>query len=628
MHVNHRSGIPTASLSTSRDALAAAAAVAALAVGAVLWIADAHRFAEIIWAAEVVAVALSLVVAIVRAIMRRQFGVDFIALVAMVGALALGEYLAGAVVAVMWTGGNALEARATGRARRDLQLLVDRAPRMALLHTDGEVVEVTVDRIAIGDRILVRSGDIVPADGIIESERAVLDESALTGEPLPVERRQGSPVRSGTSNAGHAFDFRATRRAADSAYSTIVRLVTAAEASRAPFLRLADRYAAFFLPLTVIVAGAAWAFTGDPVRALAVVIVATPCPLILAAPVALVSGMSQAARAGVILKGAGAVERLAHVRTVLLDKTGTLTTGTPEVRRIATADGVEPDEVLRMAASVEQLSSHVVARSLVNEALSRDIALAFPTDVREDMGSGIEGRVGDHQVMAGSPEWVRARTARQAEATHLSDRRPEEGVVAVSVDGRLIGSVIFGDHLRLNAAQTIARLRTLGVEHVALVTGDTSAAAEAIGRDVGVDRVYPHQTPEQKLEIVQSLLAQPGARPVMMVGDGINDAPALAAADVGIAMAGAGATVSSETADAVVLVDQFERIADAITSSRWAFSIARQSVVFGLGASVIAMGLAAIGRIAPLQGALLQEGIDLAVIVNALRALRVPASAR
>ncbi len=598
-----------------------------LALGGALWFAGAERVADIVWSAEIVAVVASLVVSIVRAIIRKQFGVDVIALLAMVGALALGEYLAGAVIAVMWTGGNALEALASGRARRELQLLVDRAPRSALVHIDDHVVEVAVDDIQVGDRIVVRSGEIVPTDGVVESDRAVVDESALTGEPLPVERRHGSPVRSGTSNAGGAFDIRATRPAAESSYAAIVRLVIAAEANRAPFLRLADRYAAIFLPITLVTAGTAWAFSGDPIRGLAVMIVATPCPLILAAPVALVSGMSRAARSGVILKGAGVVERLADVRTVLLDKTGTLTTGTPEVRRIVTSANVDPEKVLQMAASVEQLSSHVVARALVNEALTRDIPLTFPIDVVEEMGRGVRGTVAGHQVVAGEPEWVRSTGALKVDSTALEDREPGDGLVAVSIDGSLVGAVVFGDRLRDDAAQTITRLRAQGVRHVALVTGDRAAVAETIGRNVGVDRVYSDQTPEQKLGIVTSLLGQAGARPVMMVGDGINDAPALAAADVGIAMAGTGATISSETADAVVLVDRFERIADAITSSRWAFSIARQSVVFGIGASVIAMGLAAVGLIAPLPGALLQEGIDLAVILNALRALRVPALA-
>jgi heavy metal translocating P-type ATPase len=590
-----------------------------LAAGALAALMGLSHAAEVIWGTLVTVASASLLVAIARALLTRRLGVDSIAFVAMVGALSLGEFLAGAVIAVMWTGGNALEAFAGGRARRELRLLVDRQPRTALRHSGNDVIEVAADALRVGDRVLLRTGDIAPADGTVASTLAIVDESALTGEPLPRERPRGDPIRSGTANAGPVFDLQVTHPASESTYAAIVRLVLAAEANRAPFLRLADRYAGIFLPITLATAAAAWAATGDPVRALAVTVVATPCPLILAAPVALVSGMSRAARSGVIVKGAAVVERLAKARTVLLDKTGTVTTGTPVVQRIEPVAGHSEDDVLRLAASVEQLSSHVVARAIVTCALKRGLRLTMPTEVTEDLGRGIVGTVAGARIRAGEARWALA-----SERPSLVPLAPGETEVTVTVDGRAAGLIVVGDQLRDDAATLVTQLRASGIRSVALLTGDRTAVAEIIGRTIGADRVYSEQTPVQKLRVVESLRALAETRPVVMVGDGINDAPALAAADVGIAIAGGGATVSSETADAVVLVDRVDRIALATTISRRAFHIARQSVILGIGASVIAMVLAAFGVIAPLPGALLQEGIDLAVIVNALRALRVP----
>jgi heavy metal translocating P-type ATPase len=388
---------------------------------------------------------------------------------------------------------------------------------------------------------------------------------------------------------------------------------------------MADRYAAFFLPVTLAVAGLAWGLSGDPVRGLAVLVVATPCPLILAAPVAILSGVSRAARAGVIVKGGAAIEQLGEARTVVLDKTGTLTMGTPDIDRMIRFDGMDETEMLRLAASVDQLSAHSLAEALVLGARRRDLALAFPDDVDEEPGQGAEGTVDGRRVAVGSEEWLRTRgyaippvAVRELDSGNGAGRAK----VLVGVDGRLLGAIVMADHLRPDAPELIAGLRAAGIRHVALATGDRAVVAEANGREIGVDRVYSEQTPEQKLELVRSLQETPDLRPVVMVGDGINDAPALALADVGIAMGTAGATVASETADAVILVDRVSRVADAIRIGRRSLHIARQSVIAGIGLSLVAMGFAAMGLIPPVYGALLQEGIDVAVILNALRALR------
>ncbi len=560
---------------------------------------------------------MPLAVSAVRTLAARRLGVDLIALLAIVAALAFGEYLAGAIVALMLAGGNALEAAAGSRARRELAALVARAPVTAHLRRDGDIVDVPVGEVVAGDVVMVRASEVLPVDGMVEVAEAVLDESALTGEPLPVVHPRGDTVRSGTANAGPAIDVRATRPASEGAYAALVRLVRQAESEQAPFVRMADRYAAFFLPLTLVLAIGAGALSGDPVRALAVLVVATPCPLILAAPVALLSGVSRAARQGVVTKGSGPIEQLGRARTVLLDKTGTLTLGTPGVAEVTAEDGLAPDEMLRLVGSLEQLSPNVVGRAIVQEARTRGLALAEPTDVVEGAGMGIEGRVDGRLVSAGNPRWL----ARHG-ITATGDAAPAGGLVLVGVDGRLAGRVVLHDTVRADAAGSIARLRAAGVTTVAIVTGDSVGGAGAVARELGIDHVHADLTPAGKVDAVRAAQRAPGGGPVVMVGDGINDAPALAAADGGIAMAAGGATVSSEAADVVIAVDRIDRVVDAVEIGRRSLAIARQSVIAGMGLSLVAMVAAALGHIPPVGGAVLQEGIDVAVILNALRALR------
>jgi heavy metal translocating P-type ATPase len=605
--------------------LLALAALAALAAGALLHAAGESRAGSAVWAASTASILVPLVGSVLRSLMRRDVGVDAIALVAIAAALALGQYLAGAVVALMLAGGNALEEYATRRAGRELTRLLERMPRIAHLRRDGLIEEVPVDRVRACDIVVVRAGEVAPVDGVVVSDGAVLDESALTGEPLPVARTRGREVRSGSANAGDPFDLRATRPAAESAYAAIVQLVRQAETERAPFVRLADRYAAGFLPLALAVAGGAWAVSGSSTRFLAVMVVATPCPLILAAPIAFIAGVSRAARRGVIVKSGGVIERLGEARSVLLDKTGTLTLGLPGIERVVVFDGLDPDELLRLAASVDQLSAHVLAEALVHDARSRGVVLVAPERVEEGRGQGVEGTVEGRRIAVGSSAWLRARGFTGAEeAARRLDGGLDAGMarILIGVDGELAGAVVMGDHVRADAHSLVDDLHAVGIRHVAMATGDRASVAHAVAAALGVDRVYAEQSPEDKLEIVESLRADPELRPVVMVGDGVNDAPALALADVGIAMGAAGGTISSDTADAVVVLDRVDRVLDALQIGRRSLRIARQSVLAGLGLSVVAMAAAAAGLLAPVFGALLQEAIDVAVIANALRALR------
>jgi heavy metal translocating P-type ATPase len=605
--------------------LLALQAAAALAGGGLLHLLGRPGWGTALWAVSTAVMLVPLTWSVGRALLRRDVGVDAIALVAIATALALGEYLAGAVVALMLAGGNALEGYAARRARRELTALVDRQPRIAHVRRGNAVEEVALAAVGIGDVLVVRTGEIVAVDGILVGREATIDESALTGEPLPRAVRRGEPISSGSANAGSVFELRAVRPAEKSTYAALVRLVEEAGRRRAPFERLADRYAAFFLPLTLALAGGAWILSGDPVRALAVLVIATPCPLILAAPIAFVAGVSRAARAGVIVKGGSGIERLGRARTVLLDKTGTLTMGTPELEGVELTDGRGEEELVRLAASLEQLSPHPLAEALVREAAARSLELTFPSDVEEDPGHGIEGVVDGHRVALGHAGWVTGRgyaaagvPARDAPGTDPRARAE----IHIGVDGRLAGVLVLADHVREDAADAIQALRASGIDHVAMVTGDRKSVGEEVGRALGVDRVYAEQRPEDKLEIVRAAQARSELRPVLMVGDGVNDAPALALADVGIAMGSRGATVASETADAVIVVDRIDRVAEAVTIGRRSLAIARQSVLVGIGLSLVGMVFAAFGYITPIAGALLQEAIDVAVILNALRALR------
>jgi heavy metal translocating P-type ATPase len=602
-----------------------AIALGSIVAGAVLWLLGNESWADIAWAVGAVVVLVPLVVSTARSLLRGDVGVDAIALVAIVWALALGEFLAAAIVALMMSGGAALETWAAGRARRELRLLVERAPRIAHRYVDGTVEEVKVEALRPGDVVAVRAGEVVPADGAVVGHEAVIDESALTGEALPVTIARYGHVRSGTANAGDTFDLHVTSSAAESAYAAIVRLVQAAETDRAHFTRLADRYAAYFLPFSLAVAGIAWLASGDSKRGLAVMVVATPCPLILAAPIAFVAGLSRAARAGIIVKGAGALERLGGAKTVLLDKTGTLTLGQPELERIVPLGDLDGDEALRLAASLDQMSAHVLAESLVTGAGARGIELALPTDVREDPGRGILGVVEGHRIAVGSSGWLEANGytgAHDHARAHDTGDGAGRAKILVGVDGSLAAVIVMGDRLRPGADTLARELHAAGIEHVALVSGDRPEIAHEVARTAGIEHVYAEQSPEDKLEVVRAIRGRPGLQNVVMVGDGINDAPALALADVGIAMAGKGATISSETADVVITVDDANRIALSILIGRRSLHIARQSVIYGLGLSVAAMGFAAFGYLPPVWGALFQEVIDVAVILNALRALR------
>jgi heavy metal translocating P-type ATPase len=595
------------------------ASLTLLVAGGVAWLLDAPHVADAVWAAGA---ALGLVASLgwtVAAVRRRQPSVDVIAVLALGGALAVGEPFAGAMITVMLASGRVLEARAAARARRELSLLVERAPRNARRRLGDTIEDVPVDLVVRGDALVVGTGEVVPVDGRLVGP-GVFDESALTGEALPVERPAGDEVRSGVVNAGGPVDLLATSVAADSTYAGVVRLVEQAQASSAPFVRTADRVAVLFVPLTLALAGGAWLLSGDPVRAVSVLVVATPCPLLLAAPIAIMSGLSRAARRGVVVKGGSALERLAAGRVVLFDKTGTLTQGRPTVTGVVTADdGVDADTLLRLAGSLDQLSAHVLADAIVAAAARRGLTLTVPTDVAEEHGYGVHGTVDGHEVRLGKAAWIVPDPA-PSWVRQVRRRADLDGSITVfaGVDGIPAGAVLLEDPIRPDAPRMVRALRTAGVERVVLVTGDRADVAGTVGRVVGVDTVLSDCDPADKLAAIRE---ESATAPTIMVGDGVNDAPALAAAGVGVALAARGATASSEAADVVLTVDRVDALADAILIARRSRAIALQAVVVGMGLSLGAMVVAAAGYLPPAAGALLQEGIDVLAIGLALRAV-------
>ena len=596
-------------------------AICGLGAGIVAYLADRADLAALFWTIATAPVAAALAVFIVRDLLVGRFGVDAIALLSMTAALVLGEPLAGAVVALMYSGGNVLEDVAVLRAEHDLRSLIDRAPRSAHRRVEQGTEDVPVGEIAVGDNVVVRAGEVIPVDGVLNREDGLVDESALTGEPIPVLKRGGALVFSGSLNAGEAFEMTASSVAGESTYAGIVRLVNAAQAAKAPFVRLADRYALLFLPLTLAAAAIAWLISADPVRSLAVLVAATPCPLILAAPVAFIAGVAQSARRGILVKGGGPLERLARAHTVLFDKTGTLTVGGARLLSIEAAPGKSIDESLRLGASLEQASQHVLADAVVQAALTRGLRLQMPKQVRESAGAGLNGIIDGKRVSAGSSDMIFGRRSPDEWAARPMRRASWRSalIVFVAVEGRPIGALLLADELRSETPRAIRELRAAGIARIVMVTGDRAAAAQTIGAALDLDSVLADRVPSDKVDAVR---AEQRLHPTVMVGDGINDAPALAAADVGVAMGARGASASSEAADVVILADRLDRVAEAIVIARRARRIAVESIVAGMALSMLAMLAAMVGWLLPVPAALAQEGIDVAVILNALRALR------
>jgi heavy metal translocating P-type ATPase len=575
--------------------------------------ATAHR----ILFAGLVVTGVPLIVRTAAGALRGRFAADIVAALAVATAVALQQPIAGLVVVLMQTGGEALERYAEGRASRALRMLEDAAPRIAHRVRDGHTEDVTVDAIAVGDELLVRPGETVPCDGVVVDGHSHVDASTITGEPVPLSALPGVELLSGSFNQEGAIHIRATARAGESQYARIVEMVRTAQASKAPLQRLADRYAVWFTPLTLAVCIVTYLLTRDATRVLAVLVVATPCPLIIATPVAIIGGINRAARSGIIVRHGGALEQLADATAAVFDKTGTLTIGRPEVSEVVPVNGTDPSSLLALAAAVEERSGHLLARSVVAAARARGLPVADVQGIIETPGRGVVGTVGGREVAVGSRAYLEDRYA----ALRSGWKTPATGMLSahVAIDGVHAGVIEFADRVRGGAPRTIADLRRDGIQRVILLSGDDSLTTRTVAVAVGITEARGDLLPEGKVAAVTEL-EESGAQ-VVMVGDGTNDAPALTAATIGIAMARHGG-VTAEAADVVLLSDDIADVARAIRISKRTMRIARQSIIAGLGASAVAMVFAALGMITPTIGALLQEALDVAVILNALRASR------
>ncbi len=556
----------------------------------------------------------------IGSIMRRHFGVDIVALLAIVSATLVGEYLAAVVVLLMLSGGEALERYALRRARKELTSLLNNAPQSAHLKKNGQIVDVDIDAVHVGDVVIIKPGEIIPVDGKVIEGTSEVDESALTGESVLVEKVPHMHVLSGSVNKHSVLEVQAQKPSSESQYAQIIRLVQEAERSKAPFVRLADRYSVWFTIIAITLAVIAWLTSGEIVRAIAVLVVATPCPLILATPIAFASGISRAAKRGVIIKHGGAIEKLAKARSFMFDKTGTITFGTPKLTKVLTYADRDEKDITHIASSLDQLSNHILARAFQNHAKQEGVGkLTIPTTFEESLGNGVQGVIAGEGYSLGRLSYMnKLGVYIPPDIQSSRDKSKQEGVMTVYLasGGRLLGAFEFADTIRTNVKKLFSKLRDYGAE-VIMLTGDKKSVAEHIGTQAGISRVYAECLPERKVEYVRQ--ERKIATPVVMVGDGVNDAPALAIADVGIALGAHGSSAASESGDIVVMVDNIERVGEVYELSRSVLRIATQSILVGIGLSVLLMLLAVLGFIRPVYGALMQEVIDVVVILNALR---------
>lgn len=589
-------------------------AILSVIVGLILELAKQHILAHLLLAIVALVAVVPIVAEMWQDLRTGRYGIDILAVTAIVASVLLRQYWAAIVIVVMFTGGAALEDYAEHRAKTELDALLARVPERATIIRKGKTLEVSVRDIQIGDVLVLKPGDVVPADAVIVEGTADFDESSLTGESLPQTKHLGDELLSGSVDTDSAITAKVIRAAKDSQYEQIIRLVRAAAASRAPVVRLSDRYSVPFTLAAYSIALTAWYFGHHAIRFLEVIVVATPCPLLLAAPIAVISGMSRAAKHGIIIKTGSALEQFAGARTIAFDKTGTLTLGELTVDTVAAFAPFDKQTLLALAAALEQNSNHVLARAVVAEAGKAGVKIPKAKKVKEIAGQGVAAAVSGKNVLVGRLDFLEARDVALPKA--FDAKVQKQTATYVAIDGELAGVITFKDAVRAESKATIKRLRKLGVKNILMVTGDNEATARAIAKQLGIRDVHAHMLPADKLRTIEHV----ADRPVVFVGDGVNDAPVLTAADVGIALGARGSTAASQSADMVIMLDDISRVARALEIAKRTFKIARQSILGGIALSVVLMFVFATGKFPPLAGAVIQEVVDVIVIFNALRA--------
>ena len=594
--------------------------LSSLIVGSIIhWLFNMDDVAHWLWLATLLGGGIPVVLDTVKGIIRKKFALDIVATIAIISALVLNDAFPGVVIVLMQTGGKALEDFAFRRASSSLDELLARSPRIAHRIINDSIEDVDVKQVNVGDLLFVKKGDLVPVDGTLTSDTAYVDESALTGEPLPKSKTAGDKILSGTVNVGDVFKMKSEKTSVESQYAKIVELVRKAQQEKAPIQRLADKYAIWFTPITLIIGVIGWAITAIPSTFLSVLVVATPCSLIFATPVAIISGINKSARNGIIVKNGAAIEQVGKAEVVLFDKTGTITHGMPEVEEILVLNGHNADDLLYKTSSVEQFSSHPAAHALVLKGKSKFENLAMPQYFRELPGIGVEGIISGEHIIVGARQIFGDITLSDDVKKLASKIRTDGKMLAfIAINNNLAGVIVFADKIRPGANSMIKNLGSFGVKQTIMLTGDNKENAQEIARQAGFSSFESNLLPEEKVTTVRKMRNEYGN--VIMVGDGINDAPALASATVGIAMGSRGTAISAEAADIVIMVDDVTKVADTIRIGQHTLKIAKQSILIGLGSSTILMIIASLGYIPPAIGAMLQEILDVIVILNALRA--------
>ena len=565
-----------------------------------------NLWAQILISIVGITLAVSMTIEMIKTLRSGKYGVDLLAIMAILSTLAVGQYWASLIILLMLVGGDTLEDYAANKAGSELKALLEHAPEKAhIIQADGSIKDTTLEEVQIGDQLIVKPGEQVPVDGVVTKGSGTFDESSLTGESKPVEKQIKSELMSGSINGNSAIEYKATKLASDSQYQKIIRLVRESQNQPAHFVRLADRYAVPFTIIALIISGIAWIVSGDPNRFAQVLVVASPCPLILAAPIALVSGMSRTSRNGIIVKSGTSIEKMALLKKIFFDKTGTITTGELSLSKVSPAPGFTKEQLLQYAASVEQQSNHVLAVSLLHDYQGQLLPLK---NLEEKTAQGVQAQIQGKIVKAGKMDFVNPG----------HDVQSSDPTIFVSIDGQYAGKITLVDQIRPEAQQTISNLRKLNIQHLEMLTGDNQTTAQKISQHAGLTEYHSNLLPEDKIKALQ---ATPKAqRPMGMVGDGVNDAPALAIADVGIAMGAKGSTAASESADVVILKDDLSRLVRAIIISRETMTIAKQAVLIGIFICTALMLIAAFGIIPTIIGALLQEVIDTVSILWSLKA--------
>jgi heavy metal translocating P-type ATPase len=589
-------------------------ALAAVIAGVALELAGQHKAAH--WLLAIVALVElgPLLYAMSQDLRSGRYGIDILAATAILASVILGQQWAAIVLVFMLTGGAGLEDFAEHRARSELDTLLKLAPQRASVIRKGKVIEVGVEALRVGDKVVIKPGEVVPVDAVIIDGSASFDEASLTGESLPQEKLSGDKILSGSVNLDGAITAKTTANANDSQYQQIIKLVKSASANQTPFVRLADRYSIPFTFLAFAIAIGVWAFSGQAIRFLEVIVVATPCPLLLAAPIAVISGMARASRFGIIVKTGSALERLAQIKTIAFDKTGTVTTGILKVEGVKAYGKSSPEEVLAMAAGLEQNSNHVVAAAIISAAGEQNIKYGKAKHVKEISGRGLQAQLKGRSVLAGRLSLLKEEGVKLP--ARFNENSAGKTAVYIALDGELAGAITLSDQVRPESQATLNHLRQMGLKNIVMVTGDNRAAAQAIAEPLGISEIHADALPAGKLHVIEKL----SGRPVAFVGDGVNDAPVLTAADVGIALGARGSTAASESADMVIMLDEVGRVAAGVEIAKRTFAIARQSILIGIGMSAVLMLVFATGKLSPLTGAVAQEAIDVFVIFNALRA--------